>query len=370
MIELVHLQRQFESMKHEVLVWIADVIDSGTYILGPNVRQFETEAAEKIGVKHAIGVGNGTDALVLTLDAYGIGPGDEVITTPYTFFASAEAISRVGATPVFADIRPETYNIDPEKVEKAITPRTKAIIPVHLFGQPADMDDIMEIAERRGLLVIEDACQAFGAVYKGRRVGSIGHAACFSFFPTKNLGTMGDGGLITTNDDQLAERIRQLRHHGSTRKYFHERIGYNSRLDEIHAAVLRIGLARIDAWNAQRARLAFRYQERLADHPLLKIAAPAPDRSHIYHLFCLESPERDRVMQELQKAGIQCAVYYPLPLHLQEAYRHLGYKRGDCPVSEKLSETLFAIPLSPFLREDEQDAVIDALWNIEGGKAG
>ena len=215
MIELVHLQRQFQSIKDEIIPQIEAVIDSGHYILGPNVRLLEAEAAIYLGVKHAVGVANGTDALVLTLDACGIGPGDEVITTPFTFFASAEAISRVGAVPVFVDIDEQTYNLDVERLEEAITERTKAIIPVHLFGQPADMKEIMDIAKRHGLLVIEDACQAFGAEYHGMRAGSIGHAACFSFFPTKNLGTVGDGGLITTNDDQLAERIRQLRHHGS-----------------------------------------------------------------------------------------------------------------------------------------------------------
>lgn len=369
MIELVHLQRQFQSIKSEMLERLAHIIDSGTYILGPNVQHLENKSAEKLGVKHAIGVANGTDALVLTLDAYGIGPGDEVITTPFTFFASAEAVSRVGAKPVFVDIQPDTYNIDPTKIEQAITPATKAIIPVHLFGQPADMAEIMEIAARHNLKVIEDACQAFGAVYRGEQVGSIGHAACFSFFPTKNLGTIGDGGLITTSDDQLAERIRQLRHHGSKRKYIHERIGYNSRLDELHAAILTIGLEHIDRWNSARMKLAERYREKLAAHPLLKIAQPAAERTHIYHLFCLESPERERIMEGLKQAGIQSAVYYPLPLHLQEAYRELDYSRGDMPVAEQMAERLFAIPLSPFLHEDEQDLIISSLWNIEGGEA-
>lgn len=365
MIELVHLQRQFQSMKDEMLAELSAVIDSGSYILGPQVRQFESEVAAYLGVRHAIGVANGTDALVLTLDALGIGQGDEVITTPYTFFASAEAISRTGAKPVFVDIDPLTYNIDPDLLEKAITPATKAIIPVHLFGQPAHMDEMMEIADRHHLMVIEDACQAFGAEYKGKRVGSIGHAACFSFFPTKNLGTIGDGGMVTTSDDQLADRIRQLRHHGSKQKYIHERIGYNSRLDELHAAILRLGLKRIDQWNGIRQKLAERYMHSLSGHPQLRIMKPAPDRTHIYHLFCLESPVREELVDRLQQAGIQTGIYYPQPLHLQEVYRELGYREGDCPVAEKLSRTLFAIPLSPFLDHQEQDKVIRTLWGEE-----
>jgi len=367
MIELVHLQRQFQAMKDEVLEKIAGVIDSGAYILGPHVRAFEAEVAAYLGVKHAIGVANGTDALVLALDASGIGPGDEVITSPYTFFASAEAISRVGAKPVFVDIDPHTYNLNPELLEKHITASTKAIIPVHLFGQPADMREIMEIARRHGLKVIEDACQAFGAEYDGKRVGSIGDAACFSFFPTKNLGTIGDGGMVTTSDDGLAQRIRQLRHHGSKQKYIHERIGYNSRLDELHAVILGLSLKRIDRWNNERRRLAERYMKQLGDHPQLKIMAPATGRSHIYHLFCLESSARDQMLEVLQQAGVQSAVYYPVPLHLQEAYRHLGYSLGDLPEAERLSQRLFAIPISPYLKDEEQDDVIRALWSTEGG---
>jgi len=367
MIELVHVQRQFQAMKARILEQLADVIDSGAYILGPNVERFEAEAAAYLGVKHAIGVANGTDALVLALDANGIGPGDEVITTPYTFFASAEAVSRVGAKPVFVDIDPVTYNLRPELVEQAITPATKAIIPVHLFGQPADMAEIMGIADRHGLIVIEDACQAFGAEYGGKRVGSFGHAACFSFFPTKNLSTLGDGGLITTSDDQLAARIRQLRHHGSKVKYIHERIGYNSRLDEMHAVILRIGLEHIDEWNATRRKLAERYREHLKGHPLLSLPQQAEGRTHIYHLFCLESEKREEIVQGLKQAGVQSGVYYPLPLHLQEAYRHLGGKLGDCPVAEAKSKMMFAIPMSPYLTLEEQDQVIAALWRLAGG---
>lgn len=367
MIELVHLGRQFQSLKKDVIDQVSEVLASGAYILGPHVKAFEAKAAQYLGVKHAIGTANGTDALVLTLDALGIGPGDEVITTPFTFFASAEAISRVGATPVFVDVDPRHYNLDTVQVRQAITPATKAIIPVHLFGQPADMQELMNIADEHQLAVVEDACQAFGAEYGGKRVGGIGHAGCFSFFPTKNLGTIGDGGLITTNDDRLAERIKQLRHHGSKKKYYHERIGYNSRLDELHAAILEIGIKHIDAWNEKRRQLAERYRRKLAAHPLIRMQQPAEGRTHIYHLFCLESDERDRLQQVLKQAGVQSAVYYPCPLHLQEAYRDLPYQAGDFPVSETLAKTLFAIPLSPFLREDEQDVVIQALWSTERG---
>jgi dTDP-4-amino-4,6-dideoxygalactose transaminase len=367
MIELVHVQRQFQSMKDRIMEQLAAVIDSGAYILGPNVERFEAEAAAYLGVKHAIGVANGTDALVLALDACGIGSGDEVITTPYTFFASAESVSRVGAKPVFVDIDPVTYNLRPDLIEQAITPATKAIIPVHLFGQPADMAEIMEIAERHGLIVIEDACQAFGAEYEGKRVGSIGHLACFSFFPTKNLSTLGDGGLITTSDDQLAARIRQLRHHGSKVKYIHECIGYNSRLDELHAAILRIGLEHIDQWNEARRKLAERYYEHLKGHPLITLPKEAEGRKHIYHLFCLESEKREEIVQHLKHSGIQSGVYYPLPLHLQEAYRQLGGQPGDCPVAEAKSQTMFAIPMSPYLTWEEQDQVIAALRQLDGG---
>ncbi|MED4600506.1 DegT/DnrJ/EryC1/StrS family aminotransferase [Paenibacillus validus] len=366
MIELVPLVRQFQSMKQDILQAMADTIDSGKFILGPNVQRLESDISAYLEVSDAIGVANGTDALVLTLDAYGIGPGDEVITTPFTFFASAEAVSRVGATPVFADIDPQTYNIDPARIEEKITPATKAIIPVHLFGQPADMDEMMSIANKRGLVVIEDACQAFGAEYKGRRVGSIGHAACFSFFPTKNLGTIGDGGLITTSDKEVAQRIRRLRQHGSNKKYYHSEIGYNSRLDELHAAIVQLALSKIDSWNKERMRLAVRYREAFKDLPYLRVGPEPQDRSHIYHLFCIQSEHRDQLQEALTRKDIQSGVYYPRPLHLQEAYASLHYGPGAYPVSERLSEQLLALPMSPFLLESEQDQVIDVLIGLKG----
>ncbi|MFY0758521.1 DegT/DnrJ/EryC1/StrS family aminotransferase [Metabacillus dongyingensis] len=368
MINLVDLQRQFQSIKNEVLKEIEHVYDSGQYILGPKVNELETKIAGKLGVTDAIAVGNGTDALVMVLDALDIGPGDEVITTPFTFFASAEAISRVGATPVFADVDPETYNIDPVKIEAVITEKTKAIIPVHLFGQPADMDEINELASNHGLYVIEDACQAFGATYKKKRVGSLADVACFSFFPTKNLGTIGDGGIITTSNPELALKLKKLRMHGSSKKYYHDTIGYNSRLDEIHAAILLVVLEKIDDWNERRRASAKIYREEL--NAVLGITSPAEaaDRTHIYHLFCAQSNERDFYLNLLKSNQIQAGVYYPQCLHLQEVYKNLSYQKGDFPVAEQLSQTLFAIPMHPFLYKEEQEKIISILRTSSGGK--
>jgi dTDP-4-amino-4,6-dideoxygalactose transaminase len=367
MIPLVPLQKQFGSLKRELLTEIGSVIDDGQYILGTRVRAFEEAAAAYVGAAHAVGVGNGTDALLLVLKAMGIGPGDEVITTPFTFIASAEAVSQAGARPVFVDIDPETYNLDPGKLERAITPRTKAIIPVHLFGQPARMDDINDIARKYGIRVIEDACQAFGAAYRGQKAGNLGDAACFSFFPTKNLGTMGDGGLVTTSDEELAERIRRLRQHGARVKYVHEEIGFNSRLDELHAAILHVCLKHIDEWNDRRRRLAVRYREQLDGVPGIVMRMPDPDAEHIYHLFCVEAARRDELMDWLNGRNIQCGVYYPVPLHLQPVYSGLGYGPGDFPVAERASQHLLAIPMSPFLEMEEQDAVIAAIRSFGSG---
>lgn len=361
MIPLVDLGRQFGSLRQEILTAISEVIDSGIYILGPKVKELERKIADRLGVSHAISVANGTDALVMVLDAYGIGPGDEVITTPFTFFASAEATSRLGATPVFVDIDPDSYNLNPALLEAKITEKTRAIIPVHIFGQPADMVEIKRIARKYNLVVIEDACQAFGATYQGKPVGSLADVACFSFFPTKNLGTLGDGGLIVTDDDDLATKVRLLRQHGSSKKYFHDTIGYNSRLDEIHAAILLICLEQLDTWNDTRRKWAKRYRDRLQHVSGFRIAPEKKDRTHIYHLFSIETQNREAVMETLQERGIQSGVYYPLPLHLQKVYTHLGYQVGECPVAERLSRQLLAIPMSPFLQEQEQDQVIEAL---------
>jgi len=361
MIPLINLKEQFESIKDELVSEMSKVLLSGQYILGPKVEELERTVAEKLGVTDAVGVGNGTDALILTLDAYGIGKGDEVITSPFTFFATGEAITRVGATPIFVDVDPDTYTICPEKIKEKITKKTKAVIPVHLFGQSADMDPINIMAKEHQLVVIEDACQAFGATYKGKPVGSLGHAACFSFFPTKNLGTMGDGGIVTTSDASLAKKIRHLRVHGSNKKYYHHSIGYNSRLDELHAAILLMSLQKIDTWNNQRITFAEKYNVSLKNEKHISLPMVSNDNVHVYHLYCVKSSNRKEIIHHLTNEHIQTGIYYPCCLHLQEAYKSLGYQKGDIPIAESLSENLFAIPLHPFMSEGDQNRVINAL---------
>ncbi|WP_047980769.1 DegT/DnrJ/EryC1/StrS family aminotransferase [Ornithinibacillus contaminans] len=365
MIPLINVSRQFQEMRNEILEAIDRVITSGQYVLGQEGSMFEKEVSDYLSSPYAVSVGNGTDALVLSLDALDIGPGDEVITTPFTFFASAEAISRVGATPVFVDIDPKTYTIDVSKIADKITSKTKAILPVHLFGQSCDMDKLMELADSYKLFVIEDACQAFGAEENGVKLGTIGDIGCFSFFPTKNLSTIGDGGLIVTKHEKLAKRLKQLRHHGSTKKYYHAEIGYNSRLDEIHAAILRISLAYIDAWNEERRQKAYGYDE-LAGVNGLQIPFRKPGHSHIYHLYCVEHAERDNLMAYLERNGVASGAYYPLPLHRQEVYKHLGYHLGDFPVAEEKASRLLALPMHPSLKAEEQQEVIRVLKAYRG----
>ncbi|GGA75982.1 DegT/DnrJ/EryC1/StrS family aminotransferase [Ornithinibacillus halotolerans] len=364
MIPLIDLKKQYGAIQEDIVEAIREVLDNGQYILGTKVEALEETIAKRLGVKHAIAVGNGTDALVLTLDAFGIGEGDEVITTPFTFFATSEAISRVGATPVFVDIDPLTYQINPDKIYEKVTDRTKAIIPVHLFGQPADLNSIIEIAEKENLIVIEDACQAFGATYDGKEVGSIGDAGCFSFFPTKNLGTIGDGGLIVTSNDDIAKKLRKLRVHGSRKKYFHEDIGYNSRLDEIHAAILLVCLKEIDDWSRNRINLANYYFTELMDVEAITLPVVLPQCIHVFHLFCIRSKRRQEIMDALEKAGIQAGIYYPQCLHLQKVYEHLGYSTGDFPVAEIVSNEIFAIPMHPFLTNVDQDRVIAVIKKV------
>lgn len=359
-ISLIDLTKQYEMIKEELHDSIEKVLKSGQFILGPNVKALEEEIAQYTGNKYGIGVANGTDALVLTLDALGIGPGDEVITSPFTFFASAECISRVGARPVFVDIDPLTYCMDVNQIEEKITERTKAIIPVHIFGQMVDMDPLLEIAKKYGLKVIEDACQAIGATYKGRPAGSIGDAGCFSFFPTKNLGGYGDGGMVVTSDDGLNVRIRLLRVHGSPKKYYHECLGYNSRLDEIQAAILRVKFKYLEKWNEARREKAALYTEAFKDLPL-KTPYEAPYGRHVYHLYVLATSKRDELLSYLKQKGIGCGVYYPLPLHLQPAYKGLGYSKGDFPVAEELCEQALALPLYPELEEEKQQYIIQAI---------
>ena len=360
-LPLLDLKAQYQSIREEVQAAVNRVLESGQYIMGPEVKAFEQEVAEYIGVKHAIGVANGTDALLLALDAKGIGAGDEVITTPFTFFATAEVISQLGAKPVFVDIDPETYNIDVEQIREKINQRTKAIIPVHIFGQPANMDEIMSLAEEHQLFVLEDAAQAMGAEYHGKKIGSWGHAATFSFFPTKNLGGYGDGGMVVTNDDALAEKIRILRAHGSyPKKYYHNALGYNSRLDELQAAVLRVKLRYLNTWNDQRREKAKIYTERLQNLPV-QTPVEAPLRRHIYHLYIVQAAEREDLMQYLRDHNVATGVYYPLPLHLQEVYQHLEYEEGSIPHAEFAAKRTFALPLFPELTEEQIDQVVQLI---------
>ncbi|MFZ5825016.1 MAG: DegT/DnrJ/EryC1/StrS family aminotransferase [Bacillota bacterium] len=357
MIPILDLSAEVESLWDELQVAIQGVLRSGQFIMGPNVKAFEEEVAVYLGVKHAIGLNSGTDALYIGLKALGIGPGDEVITTPFTFFATAEAVSHVGATPVFADVDAGTYNIDVSRIEAAITPRTKAIIPVHLFGQAADMDDLMALADKHGLKVVEDVAQAFGAEYKGRKTGTVGHMGTFSFFPTKNLGAYGDGGLLTTNDDTVAEIARMLRTHGSKKKYYNELVGYNSRLDEIQAAILRVKLRRINQWNEERRRVAERYAQGLGDLPGLVLPQESPDCKHVYHQYTIRVPEgrRQELQERLATHGIGTMVYYPVPVHRLPVYNH---PPGTHPVAEQLAAEVLSLPIWPQMTPEIQAQVV------------
>lgn len=389
-IPLIDLKRQYATIKSESDKKVLDILSSANYIMGDNVKNFENEFADYIGVKHTISVANGTDALIIALKALGIGDGDEVITTPFTFFASAESISTVGATPVFVDVRLDTFNIDPNKIEEKITTRTKAIMPVHIFGQACNMDEINALAKKYNLKVIEDACQAVGGEYKGLKIGTLGDIACFSFFPTKNLGCAGDGGVIVTDDDALATICRGLRTHGSGEngkkaynilnnlteeveedkssdntvynplKYFNYLIGHNSRLDEIQAAILRVKLPLLDGWNKNRRENAEFYNRELSN---AKLVTPFEEEKikHVYHMYVLQSEHREKVLEYLKENGIATGVYYPVPLHLQKAYTKLGYEEGDMPNAEYLSKRTFAIPMFAELSEEEKAYIIDII---------
>ncbi len=364
MIPVISIDKQTLEIKHLIQSEIISVLDSNQFILGGQVRKFEGAIAEYLKVSHAIGVANGTDALVLSLDALGIGPGDEVITTPFTFFASAEAICRVGATPVFVDVLEDTYNIDPFQIEAAITSKTKALLVVHIFGNPVACEDLVAIARKHNLYIVEDACQAIGASYEGHMIGSIGDIACFSFFPTKNLGAFGDGGMITTNNEQLAERIRMLRFHGQRVKYQNEILGYNSRLDEIQAAILNVKFQYLESWNARRCALADRYNQAFRNVPGLCIPVETEHAHSVYHLYSLMVDERDRLAHFLSEKGVGSSIYYAIPLHLQKALQFLGYKSGDFPASERLSARALALPMYPELSDQEQDEVIKAVLSF------
>ncbi|WP_010282119.1 DegT/DnrJ/EryC1/StrS family aminotransferase [Bacillus timonensis] len=359
MIPLLDLKAEYQVLKNDILAEVEEVLQSGSYILGEKGALLESTISRYIGSSFAIGVANGTDALLLALEALGITKGDEVITTPFTFFATAEVIARIGAVPIFVDIDPVTYNMNPDLIERAITQKTKAIMVVHLFGQVAEMDRIMDIGKRHNLYVIEDACQAMGATYKGKMAGSLGDVGCFSFYPTKNLGAFGDGGMIVTNDPILNETINCLRNHGSVATYVHQKIGMNSRLDELQAAILLVKFKRLSEWNQIRRKLATRYNEQLSNFVHLPVIPK--DREHIFHQYCIETEQRNELASYLLKRQIVTGIYYPVPLHLQEVFLYLQHKKGDFPVSEKVSTNILALPIHPMLTELQQQKVINSI---------
>jgi dTDP-4-amino-4,6-dideoxygalactose transaminase len=359
-VPFLDLKRQYSAIKEETDQAVLSVLSETKFILGPEVKGLEEKVATYCGAKFGIGVASGTDALLLSLRACGVKPGDEVITSSFSFFATAGVISRLGAVPVFVDIDAETYNIDPDQIEKKIGPKTKAIMPVHLFGQCADMDSIVEVAKRHNLKVVEDAAQAIGAEYKGKKVGSLGDFGCFSFFPSKNLGGAGDGGMVVTNDPEMAEMIRILRVHGSKPKYYHSTIGYNSRLDTVQAAILGVKLKYLDDWSKKRRKHAEVYNSAFKD---LDVITPKEENFnyHIYNQYTIAVKKRDELRKYLKEKEIGHDSYYPVPLHLQECYGFLGYQKGDLPVSESKAEQVVSIPIYPELKKEEQEYVISTI---------
>lgn len=370
-IPLVDLKAQYSSIKQEIDEATQRLIESGQFILGPEVKALEENIAAFVGVKYAVGVASGTDALQLALLACGIRPGDEIITTPFTFIATTEAITQCGATPVFTDIDPKTYNIDPTKIEPRITKRTKAILPVHLYGQPADMDPILELGKKYSLKVIEDCAQALGAEYKGRKVGSLGDAGCFSFFPSKVLGAYGDGGMVVTNNPEIAEKVAMLRNHGCKEKYYHLVPGFNSRLDELQAAILRVKLRQLNRWIEQRRQKASLYSELLGKIEDVELPYTAPYAHHVFNYYTirLRNPRvnRDKTKEFLGSQGIGTAIYYPLSLHLQEVYKSLAYKLGDFPASEQAQEQVLSLPMYPELGDRQIERVANHVKDFAVG---
>jgi dTDP-4-amino-4,6-dideoxygalactose transaminase len=350
MIPMIDLKKQFSEIKDEVFEMLTDILQSTQYILGPKVLELEGKIAKYHGVSEAVGVASGTDALHLAIEALGIGEGDEVITTPFTFFATAEAIFYTGATPVFVDVESDTMNIDPAKIEEKITGKTKAILPVHIFGHPADMNRVCDIAKKHNLLIIEDCAQSFGAEIKGKKTGSFGDAGCFSFYPSKNLGAFGDAGMVLLQDQALAGDIRALRNHGSKGAYRHEKVGFNSRLDEMQAGILLVKFKRIDQYNEKRRERAKLYNEQLSDSIVRPVERPG--MKHVYHQYTIRSSRRDEIQKTLRSHDISSVVYYPIPLHLQEAVSFLGYKKGDFPVAEEAAEKVLSLPIYPELPQE------------------
>ncbi len=366
-VPLMNIIVQYEQLKTDIDRKMIQIAQTGSFVLGRETKDLEEEICRFCGVRYAVGVASGTDALILALTALGVKEGDEVITTPFTFFATAESVSRTGARPVFVDIDPATYNIDPAEIEKAVTPRTKAVIPVHLYGNPCDMGAIMKIAARHGLKVIEDAAQAIGAEYSGKKIGSFGDAGCLSFFPSKNLGAFGDGGMVLTNDDDIANALRLLRVHGTTSKYRHSLIGFNSRLDNLQAAILSVKLTKLQEWTEKRRQIAREYDSALED--VVTIPREQDNGRHVYHLYVIRVDEdgRDAISESLNKNGVESRVYYPVPLHLQECYKGLGYKEGDLPESEAASRSTIALPLFPEMSKKEIDYVVGTVKKIVRG---
>lgn len=359
-IPLVDLRAQYESIQEEIQTAVKRVLESGQFILGKEVESFEEEFARYCNARYAVGVNSGTSALHLTLLALGIGPGDEVIAVSQTFIATVEAICWTGAKPVLVDIDETTYTMDPAQVEPAVTKKTKAIIPVHLYGHPADMDPLLEIARKRKLFVLEDACQAHGALYKGRRVGGLGDAACFSFYPGKNLGAYGEGGAVVTNNEKLAIQIKKLRNHGGLQKYSHEMIGFNARLEALQAAILRTKLPHLDRWNELRRQHAREYDSALA--PLgVGLPREAPYAQSVFHLYVIRTRERDALNASLNELGIGSLIHYPIANHLLPCFQNLGYQEGDLPVTEKVSKEILSLPLYPELTEEKIRSVVSSV---------
>jgi dTDP-4-amino-4,6-dideoxygalactose transaminase len=361
MIPILDLTKQYQSIKDELNKALIDAAAGGAYILGPNVKKLESDFAAYLACSNTIGVASGTDALHLALKALNIGDGDEVITVAFTFVATTEAIGMVGATPVFVDINPETYNIDTSLIESKITSKTKALLPVHLYGQPCDMDKIMEIAKKHNLYVIEDCAQAFGAEYKGKKVGIFGEFGCFSFFPSKNLGCMGDGGLVSTNNPELADRVKVLRAHGAKVKYYHDELGVNSRLDELQAAVLNVKFKYIDGWNEARRQKAYNYNKLFEGS---KVVTPKEisDVKAVYHQYTVKVPNRDNLQKKLQEAGIGTMIYYPVPLHKQKVHAHLS--EVSLPHTETCTEVVLSLPIFPELTHEQQDFIVKTIKEL------
>ncbi len=364
-VDVFSLKRQYEDIKNEIKGPIEEVMRSGAFIMGEDVGLFEKEFAEYCGVKYGVGVNSGTDALFLACLACGIGKGDEVIVMPYTYIATVLAISMTGAKPVFIDIDEKTYNIDISRIESFITKNTKAILPVHLYGHPVDMDLLVEIAKKHNLKIIEDCAQAHGALYKGKKVGSFSDASCFSFYPTKNLGTFGDGGMVLTNSEKIKEKLVLLRDYGRKDRYKHIIIGYNSRLDTLQAAILRVKLKHLDEWNEKRRKNAALYTKLLKEKKIdIILPHEAEYAKHVYHLYAARVKNRKAVMDGLAEKGIRTLIHYPIPVHLQEAYKDLGYKKGNFPVSEKCCEEILSLPMYPELSEEEIRYVVDTLQEL------